>query len=544
MVCAAGVAFARVVALSWLLAGRTAAQPSPPQGHLGHLLEGLVEPGRPAFQHGLFGSIVACQQAPRPPLWRATRDGRAAYLLASSGLPAEALEPEYEQVQQALGCADVAYFELPCRSEPTSDAGRYLRHCLQYPTYSPLDSIKARLPPDDLEALTTAIDRLTDKARRSCTPVVADLEAAAQAVNDTSSRTTLLALYQGLLASLSPERCDPTKRDLGPTHEERLRAEFGTRRPTFGLEDVSGQCELYQEDTVEHDTELARYIVQELSDGSFFERKMDKHRLMIETMKCGDLQALAVGQGAVTRLHWLREHLLAKRNVKLAKGLEHALAQQPGRSVLAAVGLAHFVDLNGTSSILTLLRQAGFIVEQVRDGKDLACSKSSYSAPIADRPGRCLQPIDREQPASCTAFEDLFKQVQGEDIMYGRAKSSTNCEACANSNQSCSCTVKWANASAFEQLCMSTAVDGVHGQVLEMDKVRNPGSVRPGGRFAEKTVRGLFQNCYATSCSVKLLQEMALRSWYNDDPNLAEGLVALRRPEGPEEEAASVEGWG
>lgn len=91
----------------------------------------------------------------------------------------------------------------------------------------------------------------------------------------------------------------------------------------------------------------------------------------------------------------------------------------------------------------------------------------------------------------------------------------------------------WENASGFAELCANTSVEdgAVHGQVLEMDLIRNPGVSREGPETAQKTIRGLYQRCYATSCSVPLLQEMTLRNWYKTDASLDAGIVVWREPD-------------
>eukprot|EP00974_Lingulodinium_polyedra_P025589 2474369-Lingulodinium_polyedra.AAC.1 len=97
---------------------------------------------------------------------------------------------------------------------------------------------------------------------RACRAQARDLRAAAEALNDTASPTTLLALCQQALQALSPKGCE----EGGQMHEDGLRAAFGSGRPVLRLEGLAEHCELLQGDTVEEDAALARLLARESAD--------------------------------------------------------------------------------------------------------------------------------------------------------------------------------------------------------------------------------------------------------------------------------------
>ncbi|CAK9066783.1 unnamed protein product [Durusdinium trenchii] len=66
-----------------------------------------------------------------------------------------------------------------------------------------------------------------------------------------------------------------------------------------------------------------------------------------------------------------------------------------------------------------------------------------------------------------------------------------------------------------------------------VDMIRNPGSTREGLHLAEKTVGGLYQRCYASSCEIPIIQEMATRNWYKTDKSLDVGSVTVRKVDQP-----------
>lgn len=84
-------------------------------------------------------------------------------------------------------------------------------------------------------------------------------------------------------------------------------------------------------------------------------------------------------------------------------------------------------------------------------------------------------------------------------------------------------------------LCENTSVDGVQGEVWQLDLTRNPGSARAGKDVSEKKVSGIYRNCYATSCDIPLLKEREERLWHSADATLSIGEVSIR-PVGHSEE--------
>lgn len=222
------------------------------------------------------------------------------------------------------------------------------------------------------------------------------------------------------------------------------------------------------------------------------------------------------------------------------------IADQPGKTLLVVLGITHFLDWGTTKSVKTLIQeQAGMTFQRITTGTDLSCTASSYSAPGAKELGRCLLPPWRSQPPSCDAFTKAFKTAEaaaapaypapnktlGLETM-GRTKKSHNCSTCVSSNEPCECGFTWENDTSFADLCNRTTVDGVHGMVIYMDLTRNPGSVHKGPGLAEKTVKGLYQSCIASSCDIGFHQDIALRHWYAQETGsqLAGGIVTLRFP--------------
>jgi len=193
---------------------------------------------------------------------------------------------------------------------------------------------------------------------------------------------------------------------------------------------------------------------------------------------------------------------------------------------------------------LSLLAADGISTTPAGDGT-LDCQVSDFEAPGAMALGHCLKPPSQNQPTSCTAFEITFDNLLGGDSMYQRTKAEPDsCKTCINSTVQCQCETEWSNTGDFENLCKSTEVDGTFGNVYWLDMMRNPGSTRTGRRLAQKTVVGLFQNCYATSCDISELQSMATRNWYKDDPDLAVASVSIRRLGDPYGVAAADGGGG
>jgi len=470
-----------------------------------------------------------CQGKPAQPLlWRAVRGNSTVYLLASYHVTQQAMEPMFGQVRKAMECADVAYFELACALGDQAGMGHYFSHCLSYPVADSRDSVAARLPPADLQALQAAVQQLADGAPAACQGLAERLPAAAAALGSGEDRGTLLAFYHRAVGALNAGACG--QKQGAQMYEDSLRAAWGSTRPIFGLRDVSVQCAIYQGNSVEQDVKLARSMTSKFSNAAWRQNVTRQLEAADDIMHCGDLDRLAAMRGSAAELPRLGVKLLSKRNPVLARGIVRAVRQHPGRPLLAVIGAAHFLEVSGIKSVTMLLNESGFTVERITAESELNCQSSTYAAPGAKQLEQCLMPPGFSQPASCNNFTQVFAAATGRDKMYGRSNQSADCKSCVNSSQKCTCSIMWRNDTDFKDLCTGTSVDGVHGQLMVMDLTRNPGSTRPGPALVEKTVRSLFQNCYATSCQIPLLQEMALRNWYKTDRSLAAGVVTLRYP--------------
>jgi len=478
-----------------------------------------------------------CQgKTPQPLLWRAKTPNRTMYLVATYNVTQLTMEPLFEQVERALGCADVAYFELACSQGFHSDISNYTAHCHSYSTMDPKDSIASRIMPQDLRQLQAAAETLADSAPAECHGPADGLRRAARVLNETSNWTTLLAFHHQALQTLSPSAC--TRQRGAELYEDRLRAVFGEVKPIFGLRDVSTQCAVYRSNQVSEDQVLAKRMIKGFSSAGWRANATRNQEEMDDLMHCGDLGRLAAMHDAVADLPWLGDTRVGQRNPVIVKGIRRALEEQPGRTILAAINVARFLDLPDAPSVPSLLQTEGFTFERLTPESSMDCPKSTYAAQGAKQLGMCLMPPRRSQDGACNRFTEAFAAALGQkDSLYGRTEDNSNCKECVKSAKGCSCTIAWRNDTRFKELCLKTSVDGpngkVTGQVMVMDLTRNPGSLRTGPAFAEKNVRSVFQNCYAASCKVPLEQEMLLRNWYKTDTSLAGGLVQLRDPSQP-----------
>eukprot|EP00929_Paragymnodinium_shiwhaense_P042174 TRINITY_DN21870_c0_g1_i3.p1 TRINITY_DN21870_c0_g1~~TRINITY_DN21870_c0_g1_i3.p1 ORF type:complete len:544 (-),score=82.02 TRINITY_DN21870_c0_g1_i3:624-2255(-) len=210
-------------------------------------------------------------------------------------------------------------------------------------------------------------------------------------------------------------------------------------------------------------------------------------------------------------------------------------ANKTVNTLMASVGALHFIDIPGAKSIPTLLTEQGWNVQRLAKDQKLTCPASPhtcspYTPCGAAELGLCLAPPFEEQPDSCMKFAREFSKKVGKatpgDPLVGRSKDDSDCQACERAAGSCECTVRWTNSSVFESLC-NEPIDGVSGVVYEMNLERNPGSTHSQTVLAQKMIRGITQDCYATTCSKSFIEKMALRNWYSNVSSLPLGRVTL-----------------
>jgi len=472
--------------------------------------------------------LLACNgNVTRPMLWTATKGGGTFYLLGTYDLKAEDMNGAAAPpaVLQALSCTDMGYFQLPCAATSTGGMGQYFEHCRYYPFSVEKNSIAKRLSATDLAALQVAFSNMVDAAAPECGSAVAHVKASIPRLNSTDFRDALFPYYEVVAKLLDASHCAA---GLGETYEDWVRSAFDrSNQPSFGLQDVASICEAIRGNSVEEDVELARYIIQSYGDPAKVQNALATKAMLAEVVKCGDLGSVAAMQNSFNALPWLSARMVADRNAAMVNGIQRALAMHTNRTILFSVGAVHLAGTGASKSIPALLVEEGFTVERLAANARLQCSPSTHTGPSAAKLGRCLAPPFETQPPSCLSFTAAFTQRLGNDTLRGRVRNDNECVDCSNSLSSCACEVDWGNQSAFEAMC-AQPVNGVAGRVLDVDLTRNPGSSFTGVDQSEKTIRAMSQDCYATTCNVKLLEEMALRSWYSNYGDLAKGKATLR----------------
>mmetsp|Transcript_73927 Transcript_73927/g.186297 ORF Transcript_73927/g.186297 Transcript_73927/m.186297 type:complete len:763 (+) Transcript_73927:37-2325(+) len=470
-----------------------------------------------------------CQAGAQPLLWVLTSGAQNVYIVGSHHLEQEEVEPVAPSIMQAVGCADIAYFSTAC-TPGEGGLGHYMEHCKNYPISDRLDALSMRLTSQEVQGLQQALNAMANSAAPGCSAQAAALRSAASSLPSKDYRRSLRYLYLQATKVLDGARCsvhankEAAASAEGGGFEGWLREQFGTARPTFGLEDIGAACKLIQGSTVAQDVALASVITQKFMNPHWRSNYTAREASLAQALKCGDLSELALMKDM------LHADVLAEKNPVLVNQIISEAQANPERNLLVVLRAAHFLDFSSLKSAQTLLGEAGYNITRL-SMTGLTCQKSTYEAPGAKDLGLCLLPPGVRQPESCTKFMTEWQLTLGEDKMRGRTKEDVgNCERCYTLNESCSCNFGWSNTSEFKSLCENTLVNGTRGQVLQLDLTRNPGSHRLGPGLAEKTVTGLKQNCYAETCDLQLLQESATRNWYKSDPDLNVGVVTLSPP--------------
>jgi len=477
-----------------------------------------------------FAMAANCPKAQEPLLWKATTSaGATAYILGTYALPFSVVEPLPSVVEEALGCADIAFFELACSTSKGGGLDNYFDHCKAYPISDDRDAIALRLSPQEVADVQGAVRNLLTKAPAGCTDVAAKLREVVKQLPDSNFRETLQELYLTAIRAMDPQGCELVNGNGAlQSFEDALRNKL-TGRPIWGLRDLNTECARHQGNTVEEDKALAGRMVAEFNDIDWLLNVTSGQKAMAEIVRCGDISRLANLKEEMVHLPWLRTRNLNQTNAILAHSIGKAVLENAGQTVLAVVELQHIAEIPGVGGLLGMLTGMDYQVQRVVGSS--GCQPSAVNArPGAKELDECVVPVFQKQPESCTKLRENFTKLLGNDTDYGRVKSNDDCERCVNDTVACTCAEDWSNTTDFQKLCEETVVDGVHGQVLAMDLTRNPGSKREGRSQAAKTVRELFQHCYATTCDSQLLEEVALRQWYRHDRTLMLGQVVLHEP--------------
>lgn len=481
-----------------------------------------------------------CDAADKPALWSLRQKDQTAFVLGIAHAPLVDMEPISDPVKEALGCADIVYFQLPCS---VSSYGSFFEHCGTYPVVDPDDSMAVRLPKKDLKALEQGAQRLLNHTAPGCAAAAGRFKKATASLGDERNRTTLTEYHQQALRTLDASGCKVA--DGERSYEDWLRTGFaGRQRPVFGLEDVTAKCRLIHESEVAppaKEKKQAQQLADRFSQPEWAANMTALQNAQVRAAKCGDFSGLPQGEVHNADVPTLSKSILSTRTSKLVKAMKKAIGQHSGKTLLFAIGVEHTADLAGAKGVVSQLQSDGFTAERL--GTGFSCTASTFTAPGSQELQKCFDPVDKQQPASCDNFRLAFnKELEG-DPMYGRTKSSADCAECIGSDDACTCHVRWENQTDFQELCENTTVDGVSGKVWQLDLTRNPHSTRKGKEVAQKQVIGLYRNCYATSCNMELLQETERRMWHSSDSSLSVGKVYLRLPGGDEKGELHVPKW-
>eukprot|EP00930_Biecheleria_cincta_P069609 TRINITY_DN57327_c0_g1_i1.p1 TRINITY_DN57327_c0_g1~~TRINITY_DN57327_c0_g1_i1.p1 ORF type:complete len:801 (-),score=142.39 TRINITY_DN57327_c0_g1_i1:264-2666(-) len=483
-----------------------------------------------SWDHG-SASSTGCPATAQPLLWSLSEGDTKAFIIGTYNISSTNMQLS-PQVATAMSCADIAYFPTGCSLEDTSPQGigHYMAHCAYYPVVNEKDSIAERLSSSQVSALQASISQLIAFAPENCKSTASTLQADIQELPDNDTyRTTLLDLYHNCIETVNPNWCGSASSG-NPSYDTYLRQEFGTTKPTFGLEDISVECQVFQGNDFLQDQSLAKSMIKNFQDPTWVNNVSTLLGSMEEVIRCGDLTNLKNLMVHLQGLPLASERNLQNRNSDLTFGVKQAMKTNPGKTLLFAIPITHLVDAAGKTGLITLLANDGITATRIGPSSPMpACQASTYQAPGAAALQHCLKPPAESQPASCDEFEQTFRRELGKDVMQGRQKDEPpKCDECLKGTQPCSCELKWTNIDGFKNLCESTQVGGSYGKVYYLDMTRNPGSTRTGQSLAEKTVISSFQNCYASSCETNMLQESATRNWYKNEEHLAVASVSLR----------------
>jgi hypothetical protein len=432
-------------------------------------------------------------------------------------------------IQNAIACADAAYFEYTCAQNDKA-LGHYMDHCLSYPPLASKPSIFQRFDNtsrmgSDVQTsvrwdeIQQALDNILNQAPSECNAWVAQTKA--RYPSEFVHGKALLPLYFGAMNLLSSGTCNPEE---SRTYEAWLRTKFDNdQKPVFGMEDIGDYCSELSSQTLEQDGKLATWL-------------MDRYGTVNLTKQ--SLERMAAAQ-FFCRGHFGMGPDFDPPRTKKGSALMEIVSKIANKHVNKTVLVTIPWDKEDVISLQGYV--AGFTIEAMDTSTDIKCLASTAEAKGPAQLGLCLSPPFREQPASCLSFTKAFAQQMkdasdntttstrvGKRNLYGRTRNDTGCQECISQKGSCSCEVGWSNSKDFVDLCTKAPIDGISGHVLEMDLTRNPCSTKEDIKYSEKSINGITQECYATTCETDYLETMALRSWYKKVKGVPAGQVNLR----------------
>jgi len=478
----------------------------------------------------LIAAAQDCQADSQPLLWEVAKGAQKVFLLAGNNENLEEVQPLPPSIVQAISCADIAYFAIACTPGEEGGLGSFYEHCKDYPVSDSKDAIALRLSADAIFELREALNAVADNAPAECAEEALKVQRIAGKLSSVDYRRSLRMVYIETAAVLDKAKChvDPFTAGAhtaeGGGFEGWVREQFAaTKRPVWGLLDIDDPCKFLSSTTSAEDKGLAAFMSTNFVNATWRARFQQHSADLAQAIKCGDVDRLGQMQDL------LHTDVFAKYNPMIAERIGKAMAIEPDKTLLIVLPVTHLFDTPKSSSVPKILSQSGFTVQRMNtDG--LTCPKSAYIGSGAKELKLCLMPPGKRQPQTCMDFEDKINHNLAVNPTYGRVVEESECTECFDSSTPCVCSYYWANMTSFNDMCANTEVDGVRGQVWEVDMTRNPGSTRGGKGLTQKVVQASRMMCYATSCSTKLLEEHAKRSWYRNDPELNMGLVVLVKP--------------
>eukprot|EP00913_Durusdinium_trenchii_P012963 g12172.t1 len=298
-----------------------------------------------------------------PLVWKIQQGQRFAYIAGIYNLPESKAPPlEGGSMAEALSCCDIAYFPTGCSLADKSNVVR----------------------------LKEALQNLSTYAQAECRASANEFLSSVADLNSSTYRITLLTAFRRGMSSINPLWCT----DAGTASMETfLRQRWGQRKPIFGLEDVSVECQAFQGNTVAEDQELATFMIDHFNEP------------------------------------WLSQMANSERNLQyrnnnLAWGVQKAMDANQDKNIFFAIPVTHLVDVAGRTGVLSQLTKAG--LNPVRQTPAVAaaerCQASTYEAPGAAALDHCLKPPAQSQPLSCIQFEKQFEQILGKDDVRPSAR--------------------------------------------------------------------------------------------------------------------------
>ncbi|CAK9066785.1 unnamed protein product [Durusdinium trenchii] len=294
-----------------------------------------------------------------PLVWKIQQGQRFAYIAGIYNLPESKAPPlEGGSMAEALSCCDIAYFPTGCSLADKSNVtgvGNYMAHCDYYPVTREKDTIAERLLSTQVVRLKEALQNLSTYAQAECRASANEFLSSVADLNSSTYRITLLTAFRRGMSSINPLWCT----DAGTASMETfLRQRWGQRKPIFGLEDVSVECQAFQGNTVAEDQELATFMIDHFNE-PWLSQMAKYQENMEQVMKCGDLDVLTTVAEGIKDLPLSSERNLQYRNNNLAWGVQKAMDANQDKNIFFAIPVTHLVDAAGRTGVLSQLTKAG-----------------------------------------------------------------------------------------------------------------------------------------------------------------------------------------